>query len=123
MNDNSQLNIPYGEIKAIEFINEYGRIMSIVNGIKYEFQEFDLDSAWTWLGVVVNGEIAMFFEKKNLQLVLDRLQDTGEKYQEIAQVLNPMQRRAGLAKSKAISPPAAEAIPKSTPKSIATLPF
>jgi hypothetical protein len=122
MNDNSQVIIPYGGIKAIEFINEYGRIMSIINGIKYEFQEFDLDHNWTWLGVIVNGETAMFFEKKNLELILDRLQDTGKKYQEIAQVLNPIQRRAGIAKSQAIPTPAAGTTPKSTPKSVA-IPF
>lgn len=99
----NQLDIPYGEIKAIEFINENGKIMSIVHGIKYQFQEFDLDSSWTWLSVIVNGELAMFFEKENLQLVMDRLQNTGTKYQEIAQTLNPIQRKAALIKSPSVA--------------------
>lgn len=68
-----QLNIPNGQIRAVEFFNEFGRIFSLIDGILYEFQIMDAIES-SWLAARINGELAYFLDNIANKVLIDRLQ-------------------------------------------------
>ena len=68
-----QLNIPYGQIRAVEFFNEFGRIFSLIDGILYEFQIMEAIES-SWLAARINGELAYFFDNIANKVLIDRLE-------------------------------------------------
>jgi hypothetical protein len=68
-----QLNIPYGQIRAVEFFNEFGRIFSLIDGILYEFQVTEAIES-SWLAARINGELAYFLDNNANKVLIDRLE-------------------------------------------------